>query len=103
MAPVEETEIPELEGRKVVNGWFGVPKDKFVTDDASPYCGQQVLRWIQNLTASNVLFRDIDGDLAGLPFLGQWQNLHLQPSVFFWSIHQSHLRQFSMEHSVKEL
>ena len=63
-------------------GAFGVPKkNEFLRDD------RPVLRFILNAIPSNVIQKQLMGDLRTLPYHGQWASLDLSDEGHFltWS------------------
>jgi hypothetical protein len=74
--PIDEDELIWFKDGPLCNGWFAVGKNG----------GVEVLRWIQNLTATNEVQHKIDGDMDKLPYFGQWKSLILPAgAVARWS------------------
>ena len=68
VTPVEH--CPELEGEKLLNGAFGVPKAGKFTDS-----GEQVLRVIMDLRATNFFMAQIQGDTNTLTGAATFQRI----------------------------
>lgn len=71
--PVKD--FPVLDGQRVVNGAFGVAKSGKVTAE-----GQEVLRFIFDLRASNSVLRVIEGDIKSLTGAAAFQRIVLEDS-----------------------
>ncbi|CAJ1387202.1 unnamed protein product [Effrenium voratum] len=71
--PVKD--FPVLDGQTVVNGAFGVAKSGKVTAE-----GQEVLRFIFDLRASNSVLRVIEGDIKSLTGAAAFQRIVLEDS-----------------------
>lgn len=68
----EENNVLEVQGRKVLNGMFGVPKASTLED------GRPVLRLIMNLIPSNAVMQQIQGSVAELPMVTQYLSVTLE-------------------------
>ena len=74
---IERDKIQHVHGQPLLNGWFGRGKGKYLAGhDGDP--SFEVLRLIMNLKPSNSLFLQILGDIATLPYMGQWTTLQLE-------------------------
>lgn len=62
----EEKDVFEFDGKKVLNGMFGVPKSSCLCD------GRPVLRLIMNLIPSNAVMQQIQGSVVELPMVTQY-------------------------------
>ena len=63
--------VARVEGQRVLNGLFGVPKPKFLQD------GRPVLRTIMNFIPTNGLQKTIEGHVGSLPTITSWQSIVL--------------------------
>ena len=71
-ARIHEEEIHQVEGKKILNGLFGVSKGEF----EGPW---EVMRLIMNLVPVNRVCRSIDGDVGTLPSWAGMSPLCLMP------------------------
>ena len=71
---IPESEVLTVQGRKVLNGLFGVGKGKFL--DASNE--KEVVRVIMNLKPTNRVMRHAEGSVSGLPSITQYLSLVLE-------------------------
>jgi len=82
---VPEEMIIHHHGQPLLQGAFGVGKQKFVPDPEVAGRHVEVLRLIINLTASNELQGVIESDCPSLPYFGQWLGLELlEEEVLMW-------------------
>ena len=70
---VPEGSVLRYRQQKVLNGMFGVPKSKVLSN------GQTALRTIMNLIPSNSILREIPGRIGRLPNICQWLHVCLGP------------------------
>ena len=85
MSSLGVDELVYHNGAAVVNGAFGVVKEK-MKDEQGNELATEILRLIINLTPSNALQRAIAGDVATLPFFGQWLAFEVREGeVIIWS------------------
>ena len=70
---VAEERVLRYRGEKVLNGLFGVPKSKILSN------GQSALRCIMNLIPSNSVLRTIPGRVHRLPNICQWLHVIVAP------------------------
>ncbi|CAK0854449.1 unnamed protein product [Prorocentrum cordatum] len=75
---LEEHELFKIGSGFLLNGVFGVPKGEQLGPDASSRRGQDVLRFIMNLTASNSVQELWAGDINLLPHFGMWRFIMLE-------------------------
>ena len=70
----------------LLNGGFGGGKGAFLPSDAAEMNGEEVLRWIQALVASNSLQIPVHGDVDKLPYAGQLRWFALEADgALVWS------------------
>ena len=76
--PLQTSELIVHNGQYLLNGLFGVGKNKFIQSSRT---GElvEVLRLIINLIPSNELQNPIEGDVGTLPHFAQWVALELGP------------------------
>lgn len=67
-----EQDVFEFDGKKVLNGMFGVPKSSCLRD------GRPVLRLIMNLIPSNAVMQQIQGSVVELPMVTQYLSVTLE-------------------------
>ena len=84
--PLKRSELVQVGGGPLLNGWFGVTKGKTLGPECGEAAGKDVLRFIMNLTATNEVQTLFDGDIATLPYIGQWRAITLrEEEVLMWS------------------
>ena len=66
-------ELIHIQGQALLNGSFGVGKGDFLELLEGDTEALEILRWIMNLTATNTITYDLDGDIKALPYVGQWK------------------------------
>ena len=71
---LKREEVFHVDGEPLLNGAFGVSKNKTVTGDKEK---REVLRLIINLIPMNSLMRTLEGDIRTLPYGGQWSGIML--------------------------
>ena len=69
---IRERDVLRFRGQKVLNGLFGVEKNKSLED------GRKVLRLIMNLIPSNSIHRVITGRVHELPHITRWCSIFLE-------------------------
>ena len=69
--PIRRSEVGRFQGKPVLNGLFGVPKPKYLSD------GRPILRTIINLIPSNRTQTVIGGHINCLPSITKWQSIIL--------------------------
>jgi len=84
--PLRRHELIMIDGKPLVNGWFGVSKGKRLGPEAGSFAGMEVLRFIMNLTATNSVQEILEGDVHALPYIGQWRAICLRDGeVLLWN------------------
>ena len=71
--PLVAQQLIWIHGKPLLNSFFGVGKGTFLEDPTSVWNGLEILRFIMALTCTNDLTKPFDGDIAALPFFGQWK------------------------------
>ena len=69
--PLPLSSVAKVDGARILNGLFGVPKPKYLED------GRTILRTIMNLIPVNGLQRTIEGHMGSLPNRTAWQSIIL--------------------------
>ena len=83
---LEAKELLQVQGKRLLNGVFGVTKDKALGAEAGGVAGKPVLRFIMNLTATNSVQHDYAGDIGAQPSPMQWRAFHLhEHEQLVWS------------------
>ena len=84
--PLQAHQLIYIDGKLLVNGLMGVTKGKKLPLDSAERPGEEILKLIMNLTATNSVQTIIQGDVKKLPYIGQWRCLLLEDGqVLLWS------------------
>ena len=87
LRPLRDRDLIYVAGKSLPNAFFGVGKGTYIGKEAGKAEGQEVRHLIMNLTCPSKLTFDNCGDIAALPFYGQWKSMVYGDSGrLFWSL-----------------